>query len=49
MYVTPVVTIFMGIVFLKEHVTWNEPTGCVIVLLGAAITQGRVRVNLLKG
>ncbi len=49
MYVTPVVTIFMGIVFLKEHVTWNEPIGCVIVLLGAAITQGRVRVNLLKG
>ncbi len=44
-YVTPVVAVIVGVLFLSEPVTWNEPVGGVIVLLGAAISQGRIKVN----
>lgn len=43
-YITPVVAVFMGLIFLKEPLTWNEPFGGVIVLLGAAISQNRLVV-----
>lgn len=41
-YITPVVAVFMGLIFLNEPLTWNEPIGGVIVLLGAAISQNRL-------
>ena len=44
-YVTPLVAVVVGIVFLGESVTWNEPVGGLIVLLGAAISQGRLKLN----
>ena len=44
-YVTPVVALIVGIIFLGESISWNEPVGGVIVLLGAAIGQGRIKVN----
>jgi drug/metabolite transporter (DMT)-like permease len=44
-YVTPVVAVIVGVVFLGESVTWNEPLGGLLVLLGAAISQGRIRIN----
>lgn len=44
-YVTPVVAVIVGVLFLSEPVSWNEPIGGAIVLLGAAISQGRIRVN----
>ena len=44
-YVTPVVAVIVGVLFLGENVSWNEPLGGVIVLLGAAVAQGRLRVN----
>ncbi len=44
-YVTPVVAVILGIVFLGENLTWNEPIGGVIVLLGAVIGQNRVKLN----
>ncbi len=44
-YVTPVVAVAVGVLFLGESVTWYEPLGGVIVLLGAAISQGRIRFN----
>lgn len=40
-YVTPVVAVIVGVLFLSEPVTWNEPVGGAAVLLGAAISQGR--------
>ena len=40
-YLTPVVAIIVGIIFLGEKVTWYEPVGGLIVLLGAAIAQER--------
>ena len=40
-YLTPVVAVFIGWIFLGEHISWHEPVGGVIVILGAAISQGR--------
>jgi drug/metabolite transporter (DMT)-like permease len=44
-YVTPLVAVIVGVLFLGEAVTWNEPIGGLVVLLGAAISQGRLRLN----
>lgn len=44
-YVTPVVAVIVGIIFLGESISWNEPVGGVIVLLGAAIGQGRIKLS----
>ena len=44
-YLTPVVAIFVGIIFLNERITWYEPVGAAVVLLGAAIAQERIRFN----
>jgi drug/metabolite transporter (DMT)-like permease len=41
-YITPVVAVVMGLLFLGEPLTWNEPIGGAIVLLGAAISQNRL-------
>jgi len=43
-YVTPVVAVIVGILFLGENITWYEPVGGLIVLLGAAISQNRIKV-----
>lgn len=43
-YVTPVVAVIVGILFLGESVTWYEPVGGLIVLLGAAIGQQRIKL-----
>ena len=39
-YATPVVSTVLGVVLLGEAVTWNQPVGAVIVLVGAAMVQG---------
>ena len=36
-YVTPVVAVIVGIIFLGEGVTWYEPVGGLIVLLGVHV------------
>jgi drug/metabolite transporter (DMT)-like permease len=43
-YVTPLVAVIVGIIFLGEGVTWYEPVGGLIVLLGAAISQNRIKL-----
>ncbi len=43
-YVTPVVAMIVGIIFLGEKVAWYEPVGAAIVLLGAAIGQQRIKL-----
>jgi drug/metabolite transporter (DMT)-like permease len=47
-YVTPVVAVIVGVIFLGEGVTWYEPVGGAIVLLGAAIAQGRIHINVVS-
>lgn len=44
-YLTPVVAVIVGIIFLGEHITWNEPVGAVVVLFGAAIAQERLKFS----
>jgi drug/metabolite transporter (DMT)-like permease len=44
-YLTPLVAIAAGVIFLGEQVTWNEPVGALIVLLGAAIAQERISLR----
>ena len=41
-YVTPLIAVLVGFIFLDEIPHWYEPVGAAIVLLGAAIAQGRV-------
>jgi len=42
-YLTPVVAVFVGWIFLGESISWNEPVGGALVVLGAAISQGRFK------
>lgn len=44
-YVTPVVAVAVGLIFLQEKLHWYEPLGALIVLLGAAIAQGRIKLE----
>ncbi len=43
-YVTPVVGVALGILVLQESLSWNEPVGAAVVLVGILLTQQRVRV-----
>ncbi len=47
-YLTPVVAVIVGVIFLQESIYWYEPVGALIVLLGAAIGQARIKLPLLK-
>lgn len=42
-YLTPVVAVFVGWLFLGENISWNQPLGGAIVLFGAALSQGRIK------
>jgi drug/metabolite transporter (DMT)-like permease len=44
-YLTPLVAVAVGVIFLNEDVTWYEPVGALVVLLGAAIAQERIRFS----
>jgi drug/metabolite transporter (DMT)-like permease len=44
-YITPVVAVIVGVIFLNEKVTWYEPVGALIVLFGAAIAQERIKFS----
>ena len=43
LYLAPLVAVLIGTVFLGETLTWNEPVGGVVILLGAALAQGLLR------
>jgi drug/metabolite transporter (DMT)-like permease len=47
-YLTPAVAVVAGVVVLSERLTWYEPIGGAIVLLGAAVGQGRLRRYALR-
>ena len=42
-YITPVVAVIVGLIFLGETISWNEPIGALLVILGAAIAQNRFK------
>lgn len=42
-YLTPLVAVTAGAIFLNEKITWNQPVGAVLVVIGAAIAQGVIK------
>ena len=42
-YLTPVVAVFVGWLFLGENISWHEPAGALLVIIGAAWSQGRFK------
>lgn len=42
-YLVPVFATVAGVALLGERLTWNEPVGGLLVLLGVAASQGRLR------
>jgi drug/metabolite transporter (DMT)-like permease len=41
-YVVPLFATVLGVVVLGEALSWNEPVGALVVVLGIAISQGRL-------
>ena len=48
-YLIPVFSTLAGVLILREPATWNQPVGALIVLGGAALAGGRVRVRERSG
>ncbi|WP_444963104.1 DMT family transporter [Nocardiopsis sp. M1B1] len=44
-YVAPVVAIAAGVLLLGETLSWNQPLGAVVIILGAALCQGVIRTR----
>ena len=42
-YLMPVFSIVVGVLVLHEHITWYQPVGGLVVLLGVAVSQGLLR------
>ena len=42
-YLTPLVAIIAGALFLAEPISWNQPVGGLLIVLGAAIAQGLIK------
>jgi drug/metabolite transporter (DMT)-like permease len=40
-YLTPIFAVVVGVAFLGESLSWNEPVGALLILIGAAVAQGR--------
>ena len=41
-YITPVIAVILGVVILNEELHWYEPIGGLIIIIGAAISQGSI-------
>jgi len=39
-YITPLIAVVVGAVLLNEQITWNQPVGGLLVVIGAATAQG---------
>jgi drug/metabolite transporter (DMT)-like permease len=47
-YLVPLFATVAGVALLGERLTWNEPVGGLLVLLGVAASQGRLRLPSLR-
>ncbi|CAB4724885.1 unannotated protein [freshwater metagenome] len=41
-YITPVVAVIVGWLYLNEEIVWHEPVGALVVIIGALLSQGRL-------
>ncbi len=44
-YVIPIFSTLLGVIVLGESLSWNEPVGGIVLLLGVAISQGRLALR----
>jgi drug/metabolite transporter (DMT)-like permease len=44
-YLVPLFSTVLGVAILGEALSWNQPVGAAVVLLGVALIQGRVRLR----
>jgi len=42
-YLIPIVATIIGVVVLDERLTWYQPVGALVVLVGVAVSQGLLR------
>lgn len=42
-YVMPIFSTVAGVAVLGERLTWNEPVGAIVIIVGAALSQGRLK------
>lgn len=47
-YMSPIVGVILGVLLLGEQITWNEPIGAAVILFGAAVAQGRIRLGRIR-
>ena len=47
-YLTPLVAVIAGAFLLSEPITWNQPTGGLLIIIGAAIAQGILKIRPKK-
>ncbi len=48
-YLIPVVAVVLGFLVLGETLSWHEPVGAALVLVGILFTQERIRVGRRRG
>ena len=48
-YVIPIVSTVLGIIALGEPLTWYEPVGAAIIVIGAVLAESHERVTDLRG
>jgi drug/metabolite transporter (DMT)-like permease len=41
-YLIPIFAVLLGVLILDEHLHWYEPVGALVILVGAALTQGLI-------
>jgi drug/metabolite transporter (DMT)-like permease len=41
-YITPIIAVILGVLILNEELHWYEPVGGLIIIFGAAISQGSI-------
>jgi drug/metabolite transporter (DMT)-like permease len=44
-YLTPVFAVIVGVAFLGESLSWNEPIGALLILVGVAFAQDRIHLR----
>ena len=47
-YLTPLVATVLGLLLLGEQLHWYQPVGAVVVIFGALISQGRIKLGRSK-
>jgi drug/metabolite transporter (DMT)-like permease len=47
-YLTPLVGIVLGVLILDERVSWNQPVGALVVVVGIVISQARLAPALRR-